>query len=110
MQVAMTAGAFALALTLGMSTAASGAETACTLRVKSGNLTSYRDGVTPGTCVVPSLRDHVDNIAAGNRAGWGSWGVFRASDCTGTEIADGLGESDYIPPLTFGSIRLFTCP
>ncbi|MEV4431842.1 hypothetical protein [Streptomyces sp. NPDC049585] len=80
------------------------------MRVQSHGTSSFRSGLTAGSCVNPSLRTDVDNIAAGNSTGKADFTVFSGSNCTGTVLAQALGEAFFVPPIDIGSVRIDSCP
>ncbi|GAA2726057.1 MULTISPECIES: hypothetical protein [Streptomyces] len=101
--------ALTLTLVVGTATAAAPAGT-CTLRVQSHGTSGFRSGLTAGSCVNPSLRTGVDDIAAGNSTGKADFTVFSGADCTGTVLAQATGEAFFVPPIDIGSVRIDSCP
>ncbi|MFI1105920.1 hypothetical protein [Streptomyces melanogenes] len=109
-RLATAVGSLALALTVGTSTALPAPLATCTLRVQSRGASSFRDGLSSGSCVAPSIHTDVNNVAAGNRTGRAEFTILDGAGCSGNVIGHGVGEADYLPHINFTTIRIDNCP
>lgn len=108
-RAAVVTGATVLTLAVAVS-GANALPAPCTLAVKSGSTTGYRDGLFSGACVHPSATTNVTWVAAGHRTGQAEFSLFEGRDCGGRIVARGLGEAFYEPPINFASVRIDHCP